>query len=131
VRRRWGDAALIVGGPLLIWVAVHVVKDIEQRRRPPGPLTPASGYSFPSSAAALSITAIAVGLALAHLASGRSRAGRAAIAAGVALSAGTGILMVAIRVHYLTDVIGGWGLGIAVFAAWALLVAQVRRSVTR
>ncbi len=131
-QRQWFDAAVIVGGPLLIVLAVHVVKDAEQRPRPPGPLTPASGFSFPSSASALSITAIAVGLAFARLAGPRSRSrGRAAVAAGIILSAGTGILMVAIRVHYLTDVLGGWGLGIAVFAAWALLVAQVRRSVAR
>jgi membrane-associated phospholipid phosphatase len=38
---------------------------------------------------------------------------------------------VAIRVHYLTDVIAGWGLGLVVFAAWVLLVGQVRRSVAR
>lgn len=126
--RKWAEAATIAAGPLLIAVAVHVVKSAEQRTRPPSPLTPASGFSFPSSASALSITAIAVALAFARHSGPQPARTRGAIAAGVALSLGTGILMVAIRVHYLTDVIGGWGLGIAVFAGWALLVGEVERA---
>jgi undecaprenyl-diphosphatase len=126
--RRWADAAAIVGGALLVDLTSLIAKDIEQRPRPAQPLTAASGYSFPSTTSALSITAIAVAIAYAHGAAGHPERGRLAIAAGVTLSAGTGVLMVAIRVHYLTDVIAGWALGVLVFAAWTLLVRRIQRS---
>lgn len=128
VKRRWADAATIVGGALFVDLATHIAKDLEQRPRPAAPLTPAGGFSFPSSASALSVTAIVVAIVYARYAAEHRGRGRVAIAVGALLSLGTGVLMVAIRVHYLTDVIAGWGLGVAVFALWAAFIRRVGRA---
>lgn len=113
-RRRWLVAEVIVAGYPLVAIAVHVAKSTEARPRPRHSLIEAGGYSFPSAQAALSIGLLAIAVAIAGMV-GR-RAGMVVIAAAGLLIALIGALMVAVRVHYLTDVLAGWGLGIAVFA---------------
>jgi membrane-associated phospholipid phosphatase len=51
--------------------------------------------------------------------------------AGIALTAAVGLTRVYLGVHYLTDVIGGWALGISAFAGCAtvaLVVTHLRKN---
>ena len=51
--------------------------------------------------------------------------------AGAALAAAIGLSRVYLRVHYLSDVTGGWALGLAAFSlcgAIALIVAYLRNN---
>jgi membrane-associated phospholipid phosphatase len=116
-RRRWRVAAVIVVGYPLAALADHVAKAIAVRPRPPSMLIAAAGYSFPSAEAALSIGLVPIALAIAGLV-GR-RTGIAVIGVALLLIPAIGALMIAVRVHYLTDVIAGWGLGTVVFALTA------------
>jgi membrane-associated phospholipid phosphatase len=118
-RRRWRDAAVIVAGYLLVDLAAHAAKGAAQRPRPPHELLYAGGFSFPSTHSAASVVVVALAVSLARLTDRRSH--RAAIVTlGCVAAAVIGLALIAVRVHYLTDVLAGWGLGASVFAACAL-----------
>jgi membrane-associated phospholipid phosphatase len=51
--------------------------------------------------------------------------GAAIVAAGIVLAALIGLTRVYLRVHYLSDVSGGWALGAAAFAACAAVALVV------
>jgi undecaprenyl-diphosphatase len=85
----------------------------------------ATGYSFPSAEAALSIGLVAIALALAGIAGPRT--GRAALAAAALLILSLGALLISVRVHYLTDVLAGWALGTIVFALFGAVVLALDR----
>jgi undecaprenyl-diphosphatase len=122
VRRRRADlAAVVVGGSLATFLAVHVAKDAQQRPRPQGELVHAGGFSFPSTDAALSIAVLAVAVAI-HRAAGGNDARRRLLPIAIAVILLIGVMLVTIRVHYVTDVVAGWGLGLAVFAGLGLLM---------
>jgi membrane-associated phospholipid phosphatase len=125
-RREWLEAFALAGGFLLCAVAAHLAKVEERRPRPSGGLISAGGYSFPSTDSALSIGLIAIALVIARVVAHRERR-IAVIAAGCLLALGAGLLFVALRVHYLSDVIAGWALGVAAFASCGLGVVAVRR----
>jgi undecaprenyl-diphosphatase len=126
--RRRRDALVLVGGLVVVALAVHVAKAADARPRPPGGLVGTAGASFPSGHAAYSVVWVALALLLARAVAGRGR--RTAILALAALLAlAIGWSRVELRAHYLTDVLGGWGLATAVLAACAiagLLVERVR-----
>lgn len=113
------DAVVLVGGFVLCLVAARVLKNVELRPRPPRELIYAGGYSFPSTDSALAAGIAAMAVVTARLVSTRRRQ-IALIATGGVLTACAGLLFVALRVHYASDVIAGWALGCAVFACCAL-----------
>jgi undecaprenyl-diphosphatase len=116
VRRRcWVGVFVLVAGPLIALRAAHAVKFAEQRPRPPGGLLDAGGWSFPSTDSALAVTALAMAVLLAQV-TPNPRLRVALLAAGGALTVFAGLLFIALRVHFLSDVLAGWALGIAVFA---------------
>ena len=131
LRRRWLEFFPLAAGALLSNIAWNLVKQWEGRPRPSGALVAVDGFSFPSGHATNSVTYVAVAVALAHVVP--RLAGRAGIiVAAIVLAAAIGLSRVYLRVHYLSDVLGGWGLGAAVFAVCgcaALLVAAVRHNV--
>ncbi len=47
--------------------------------------------------------------------------GTAILVVGIALAAAIGLSRVYLRVHYMSDVIGGWGLGVAAFSGCAMI----------
>lgn len=129
-RRRLVAAVTLAAGALATSGAVQLVKALEDRHRPPAPLVRAGGASFPSGHAAHAIVLLAVAVALApSLPGGRART--ALLATAAVLAVAIGLTRVYLRVHYLSDVIGGWGLAAATLAACALtarLVGAVRQN---
>jgi len=120
-RRR--DAALTLGVTLLAWILNAIVKHAFARPRPEADaLFGADGFSYPSGNA--TIAAALIGFA-ALAAADRSRGGaaKAAIATvAVLLVLAFGATRVYAGVHYPTDIIGGYMLGLA-----AMLIAAAFR----
>ena len=123
-RGRGREAGVLLGGFALVVVAVHVAKDVVGRPRPPDRLTGASGQAYPSGHAAYSTAYAALAVVIAGVRTTMSRRG-ALIAAGVAIAAIVGLTRVYLRVHWWSDVLGGWALGIAIFSALAAAVLAV------
>lgn len=123
-RRRWPDVAVLVVSLLVLLIAVPALKDAFDRPRPPGALVDVGGAAYPSAHAAYAVMYSWIALA----ATVRWRPNRtwatAIVVAGIALTAAIGLSRVYLQVHYLSDVIGGWGLGVAVFAT-ASIVALI------
>jgi undecaprenyl-diphosphatase len=119
-RRRWVGVFVLVAGPLVALRAAHAIKFAEQRPRPPGGLLVAGGWSFPSTDSALAVTALAMAVLLAQLTPDPRRR-VALVAGGAVLTIGAGLLFIALRVHFLSDVLAGWALGLGVFAACGLV----------
>jgi membrane-associated phospholipid phosphatase len=118
ILRRWSDATTIGVGYIGVEIVSYAMKEIVARPRPVTPVIYAGGKSFPSSDAALSVGFVAIALVLSRGAAEGRR--RAAGGTAVALAALVGVLVIALRDHYLTDVIAGWGLGAMTFAGVAL-----------
>jgi undecaprenyl-diphosphatase len=109
---------------------VQIAKNAVERPRPGHGLVDAEGFGFPSGHAALSITYVAVGVALSRIVTGAG--GRVAmVVSTVVIAALVGLSRVYLQVHYLSDVTAGWALGLAVFSllgAIALVVSYVRNN---
>ena len=133
-RRRWTEVAVLLAGMALITVGFHEIKDAVDRPRPEGGLVAASGSSFPSGHAAHSVLYLwlAVTIVL-RLRPGMARK-TAVVLTGLALTVLVGLSRVYLNVHYLSDVSGGWALGVACFSLCALVglvVAGVRQNPER
>lgn len=130
-RRRWSEAAVALGGMALISLGVHELKPEIGRPRPEGGLVDAAGYSYPSGHAAHAVFYLWLALTIVlRLRPGMARA-TAVIVAGLALTIAIGLSRVYLGVHYLSDVNGGWALGVAAFslcAAIVLVISQVRQN---
>jgi undecaprenyl-diphosphatase len=131
-RRRWLELGVLVAALVIVHVAVPVLKEgIDRPRIPGGGLVGADGGSYPSGHATYSViyTWLVLTVAL------RVRPGltyaSGLIAAGVALTVAVGLSRVYLRVHYFSDVAGGWALGISAFAACAtvaLVIHHIRHN---
>ena len=101
-----------------------LLKAVVHRPRPNGALVWVSGFSFPSGHALLSLvfygTLVRV---LASRAQSRRRAA-AVYLAGVLLIATIGFSRLYLGVHYLTDVLASYAIGVAWVSALALLVGR-------
>lgn len=130
-RRRWAEFAVLLAGMVLIYVGVHELKALVDRPRLSGRLVSVSGSSFPSAHAAYSTFYVWLAVTIVmRLRPGMAR-GAAVVAAGIALTALVGLSRVYLGVHYLSDVSGGWALGLASFslcAAVALVITTVRQN---
>jgi undecaprenyl-diphosphatase len=132
-RRRIMEAAALASGMVLTYVAVHVTKSAEGRPRPAGALVEASGDSYPSAHAAYAVAWVAIAVVLTRTLPGLARTA-AAIVAAVVLAAGIGLTRVVLRAHYLSDVVGGWGVAAGLFALCgmaALVIVHVRNNAVR
>jgi membrane protein DedA with SNARE-associated domain/membrane-associated phospholipid phosphatase len=129
-RRRIREALALAIGLALTYVAVHVTKDAVDRTRPSGALVDVDGAAYPSGHAAYAVTwvavAVAVSRALPNLASRF-----AFVTVAIAIAAAVGLSRIYLRAHYLSDVVGGWGLAAAIFALCgtaALVIGYVRNN---
>ncbi|WNI20573.1 phosphatase PAP2 family protein [Streptomyces sp. ITFR-16] len=113
----WAGVTAVAGG-----LTGLLVKTVVERARPSleDPVARAPGFSFPSGHAMTATTSFAVLLLV--LLPLVPRRGRALCWAVAGLSVlGVGFTRVALGVHWFSDVVGGWLLGLAVVAstAWA------------
>jgi membrane protein DedA with SNARE-associated domain/membrane-associated phospholipid phosphatase len=125
VRRHWPELAVLVVAVAILYVAVPALKDAIDRPRPIGGLVETDGSSFPSGHAAYAVIYpwLAVTIAV-RLRPGMARAS-GLIAAGIVLAAAVGLSRVYLRVHFLSDVSAGWGLGVSAFALCAICAMLV------
>ena len=124
-RGRRVAAATVVAGAVLVVAATELTKSTFPRPRPTDELMfPVGGAAFPSSHAAYSMLVLVLALVLAQPL--RARWKRVALIGVAALAVALiGVWLIAVRVHYLTDVLAGWGLGAALFALPALVAAAI------
>jgi undecaprenyl-diphosphatase len=117
-RRDWRGALLLAGISLSGRLLIELQKDWTARLRPDpqGHLVPVETFAFPSGHAA---NATMVWLCLALLVPRRPRTRALAVWAAVWLALAVGTTRVMLGVHWPSDVIGGWALGL--FWALALL----------
>jgi membrane protein DedA with SNARE-associated domain/membrane-associated phospholipid phosphatase len=129
--RRWPEFWVLVVGTLIVFLGVNALKDAIDRPRPGGGLIAASGSSFPSGHAAHSVIYLwGVVTVAVRLRPGTARA-TALVVAGIALTALVGLSRVYLHVHYLSDVSGGWALGVSAYtlcALVALVAVQLRQN---
>ena len=119
----WAALTMVIGGVLGV-----VLKLIVARARPalPNPVAHASGYSFPSGHALNSFLCVGI-LILVFLPVLRPAGKAVAYAVGAALVLLTGYDRVALGVHYVSDVLAGWGCALAVIAGTAAAFEIWRR----
>jgi undecaprenyl-diphosphatase len=120
VRRSWWTAAWVLVATALIGPLTTLLKNLVGRPRPQFAAGGAryTSLSYPSghSSGIAALVTVALVLAWPLLA---PAARRAWLAAGVALVLLVGATRLWLGVHYLSDVLGGWALGLG----WSLLIA--------
>jgi membrane protein DedA with SNARE-associated domain/membrane-associated phospholipid phosphatase len=129
-RRRTTEAFTLVAGFALTEITMQIMKSAVERPRPAGGLVDASGFSYPSGHAALAVSYLAIALLLARAGPATRRV--AVFSIGLALTVLIGLSRAYLRVHYLSDVGGGWAIGLAAFSLCgciALVVHYLRNSV--
>ena len=108
----------------MTWLAVDVAKEIYDRPSPPGAHVTTDGKSFPSGHAAFAVAWVACAVVLVR--GGAGFATRfAAVTAAIVLAVVIALTRVYLRANFLSDVNGGLGLGIAIFALAGLAAVVV------
>src|SRR4051794_5652556 len=129
-RRGTGEGVALIGALAVTWAAVRIAKAATDRPRPAHPHASAEGLAYPSAHSAYAVAFVACATVLAR--GGHRLATRFAIVGvAIGLAAAIALSRVYLRVHYLSDVIGGLGLGAAIFALAgiaALVVGAVRHN---
>ena len=119
------EMAVLLIGTAAILIAPPIIKDMVGRPRPDGGLVEVMGDAYPSGHAAHAVVYAWIALVIAlRLKPGMPRA-TGLVVAGLALAATIGLSRVYLRVHYLSDVSGGWALGISIFALLAVVAVLV------
>lgn len=134
VAGRWPEVGVLLVGFALIVVFADAIKVWTDRPRPPDGLVETDGSSFPSTHAAYSVIYIWLAATVAfRLVPGITRRSLV-IVGGLVVTALVGITRAYLRVHWLSDVLGGWGLAVSCFtatAAVALVIAHIRDNARR
>jgi membrane protein DedA with SNARE-associated domain/membrane-associated phospholipid phosphatase len=129
-RHRVREALALVIGLALTYAAVHITKEAVDRPRPARALVDVDGAAYPSAHAAYAVTWVAVAVALSRaLPSVASRF--AFVTVSIVIAFAVGVTRIYLRAHYLSDVVGGWGLAAALFALCgtaALVIGYVRNN---
>jgi membrane-associated phospholipid phosphatase len=122
VRGAWWTAAWVLTAVVLVGPLTTLLKELFGRVRPDFVNGGArlESLSFPSGHSSGVATLVTVTLVLVWPLLGRAGR-RASLAVGVALVLLVGLTRMWLGVHFLSDVLGGWALGVA----WTLTVALV------
>jgi membrane protein DedA with SNARE-associated domain/membrane-associated phospholipid phosphatase len=130
IRRRFIDAGALVAGLALSYAAAHVAKDAYDRPRPANPLIDTDLSAFPSGHACYVVTLVACATVLVR--AGVHWAARiAAITVAVVVVAVVDVTRVYLNAHFLTDVLAGTALGVAIWSlvgVVALFAGRVRQN---
>ena len=126
-RGRRTDAVVLLAATAISFVAVQVLKASIDRPRPPGALVVTHTPSYPSGHATHAVFYLWIALVAVALLRPRARWATTLIGIGLAIVLIVGLTRVYLRAHYLTDVLGGWGLGVAAFAGCSLVMLAVAR----
>jgi membrane-associated phospholipid phosphatase len=129
-RREHARAAVLVLGTATIFVLVHVLKATFDRPRPARPLDDVGLSAFPSGHTAYAVAWVAVAVVLTRALPGLASR-FAFVTVSVVIAVFVGLSRVYLRVHYPSDVLGGWALGAGVFALFglvALVIGHVREN---
>src|SRR6202008_1298204 len=118
IKRHYTEVVTLVTAAALLYGAFHLAKNGIDRPRQDGGLVGVEGSSYPSGHAAYSTIWIGVAVLAARTLPGIARPA-ALIVASVILAAAIGFSRIYLRVHYWSDVAGGWGLGAGVLAGCA------------
>jgi len=112
-RAREGVALVVAHA--LTFVCVHIAKDVSDRPRPSGQLSDTAGLAYPSGHSAYAIAWIACAVVLVR--GGHRWSTRVAlVTVALAIAAFVGASRIYLRAHYLSDVIGGFALGTAIYS---------------
>ena len=133
VRRRAIDAVALVVGWLVVFALVHLAKYAYDRARPPEGLVETFNQAYPSGHSAYAIALIAVATVLVRAGVGWAMR-IAAVTVAVILAAVVGVTRIYLRAHFLTDVLGGFALALAIWSlvgVFALFAGRVRHNVPR
>jgi membrane protein DedA with SNARE-associated domain/membrane-associated phospholipid phosphatase len=129
LRRRPAEIVVLVVGFTLIYIGVQLAKAGIDRPRPAAPLAASTESSYPSGHAAYATAWIAAAVVFTRR---LGLVGHATfVTAAIVLAAAVGLSRIYLRVHYWSDVAGGWGLGVGIFgmlAAIAMLVQYMRHN---
>ena len=120
-KRRWGDAATLVAGMALTFVFVHVTKAAYGRARPSNPLVDAELEAYPSGHTAYAVAWVVCAVVLVRAGTGWA-VRFAAVTVTLVLVAVVAVTRVYLRVHYVTDTIGGAALATATWSLVAVVV---------
>jgi undecaprenyl-diphosphatase len=123
-KRRLLEAVLLPVGLLLTWAAVDIAKAAYDRPRPPDSYVETDGMAYPSAHAAYSVAWVACAVVLSRGGSSFF-ASFAAVTAAVIVAAVIGLTRVYLRAHWLSDVEGGWGIGVTIFSLLGVLALVV------
>jgi membrane protein DedA with SNARE-associated domain/membrane-associated phospholipid phosphatase len=124
MRRRFYDAAVLPVALLLTWLVVHIAKDAYDRPRPPGSHVDTAGLAYPSGHAAYAVAWVACAVVLVRAGGGFFRRFATIMAAAV-LAVVIGLSRVYLRAHYLSDVDGGWAVGVTIFSLAGVVAVVV------
>ena len=116
----WMVAVVTIG-----WLATEIVKLVVGRTRPPtnGEYWTARGFSFPSGHASVGVYAFgALAVVLAIAVPGRQRWWWSVGVAVVGLAIGVSRLV--LGVHWISDVVAGWALGLLVLSVGVILLQR-------
>lgn len=118
--QREGLAA--VAALALTVAAVQLLKEVAiERPRPAHPLGDATGGAYPSGHAAKAMAYVWIPLLARDV---RAHWRRIALGTAIAVALLVGISRIYLHVHFLTDVAGGWAVGLAAFAAVTAAIAR-------
>ena len=121
------EAVVLLAATAISFVAVQVLKASIDRPRPPGALVGTHTSSYPSGHATHAVFYVWIALVAVVLLRPRATRATMLIGIGLAITLIVGLTRVYLRAHYLSDVLGGWGLGVATFAGCALVAMVVTR----
>jgi membrane protein DedA with SNARE-associated domain/membrane-associated phospholipid phosphatase len=114
-RKRFTEALPLLPAFAITYIGVHVGKADTDRPRPLYALVDTSGSAYPSAHAAYAVAWTACAIAVVHAVPGMVRR-TLFVGVAIGLTAAIALTRVYLRAHWLTDVLGGVGLGAAAFA---------------